>query len=79
MPYFDVEGFTTTPDIMVKNARFFGQTLNISYLETPIKDLRGARQTLGKVSYPEFRDSLFLFFFVLGRCVRRRRSFFLMC
>ena len=26
----------STPDIMVKNARFFGQTLNISYLETPI-------------------------------------------
>ena len=25
----------TTPDIMVKNVRFFGQTLNISYFETP--------------------------------------------
>ena len=47
---------------MVKNARFFGQTFKFSYFETPIKELFGTRQTVGKVSYlpglrPDAADS----------------------
>ena len=52
----------STPRAMVKNARFFGQTVNISCFETPIEDLFGTHRTLGKVSHlpglrPDAADS----------------------